>query len=233
METAEKAVKEAQEKLGNDHAVSAIAGQVSSCGLMVGEEVTSGSSIYIADTATMMIDISIDERNIGYVCNGMYVDIQDMMGNYYMGIVDSVSLSAKAENGVASFPAVVVVDNPDGMLMTNSYVDYTFVASQSDNCLVVPIQAVMNVTLAGDNGDMMGGDMMDPGMVDGDLIGEGDVSFPIDVIPEGGDMADPLPEGGDNVLPEGGEGEPAGGDVDVLPAEGGEDLVPLDDNAVP
>ena len=239
VETAEKAVEEAQEKLDNYHAVSPIAGQVISCGLMVGEEVTSGSSIYIADTATMMIDITIDERNIGYVSKGMMVDIRDMMGNYYMGIVDSVSLSAKAENGIASFPAVVVVDNPDGMLMTNSYVDYTFVASQSDNCLVVPIQAVMNVTLAEDDGTM-GGDMMDPGMVDGNF----------GVMPDGGDMM--IPEGGD-VLPESGEDEnadpvegendlPAGdgdtvglptGDGDTVGLPAGDDLVAIPDNAVP
>ena len=246
VETAEKAVEEAQEKLDNYHAVSPIAGQVISCGLMVGEEVTSGSNIYIADTATMMIDITIDERNIGYVSKGMMVDIRDMMGNYYMGIVDSVSLSAKAENGIASFPAVVVVDNPDGMLMTNSYVDYTFVASQSDNCLVVPIQAVMNVTLAEDDGTM-GGDMMDPGMVDGNF----------GVMPDGGDMmipegGDVLPEGGD-VLPESGEDEnadpvegendlPAGdgdtvglptGDGDTVGLPAGDDLVAIPDNAVP
>ena len=229
VETAEKAVEEAQEKLDNYHAVSPIAGQVISCGLMVGEEVTSGSSIYIADTATMMIDITIDERNIGYVSKGMMVDIRDMMGNYYMGIVDSVSLSAKAENGIASFPAVVVVDNPDGMLMTNSYVDYTFVASQSDNCLVVPIQAVMNVTLAEDDGTM-GGDMMDPGMVDGNF----------GVMPDGGDMM--IPEGGD-VLPESGEDENAdpvegendlpAGDGDTVGLPTGDDLVAIPDNAVP
>ena len=237
VDNAEKAVEDAQKKLDNYHAVSPISGQVISCGLMVGEEVSTGASIYIADTATMMIDISVDERNIGYVSTGMMVDIQDMMGNYYMGIVDSVSLSAKAENGVASFPAVVVVDNPEGMLMTNSYVDYTFVASQSDNCLIVPVQAVMNVTLPGEDG-MMGGGMMDPGMVDGNFgimpDGGDDV-----IVPEGGDV---LPEGEDGIIPEGGEdtSDPAeggvsqpveGGDIVVLPA--GDDLVAIPDNAVP
>lgn len=242
VDNAVKAVEEAQEKLDNYHAVSPIAGQVISCGLMVGEEVASGASIYIADTATMMIDISIDERNIGYVSKGMMVDIQDMMGNYYMGIVDTVSLSAKAENGVASFPAVVVVDNPDGMLMTNSYVDYTFVASQSDNCLVVPIQAVKNVTMPGEDGGFVQPDIMDVPMPD-----DGGM-----VIPEGGDMAIPeggdvLPEEGGDALPEEGDiapaedgGEPAepaddlpaeGGDIAVLPA--GDDLVAIPENAVP
>lgn len=207
VDTAQTAVEDAQKKLENYHAVAPISGQVISCGLMAGEEVSSGASIYIADTATMMIDISIDERNIGYVSTGMMVDIRDMMGNYYMGIVDSVSLSATAENGVASFPAVVVVDNPDGMLMTNSYVDYTFVASQSDNCLVVPIQAVINVSLPGEDGMMGGGDMM---------------------FPEGGDIS--IPQGGDIAVPEDEVAVPEDAGID-LAVDG--DVEVINDNEVP
>lgn len=244
VETAQEAVLDAQKKLDNYHATAPISGQVISCALVEGEELPDSASIYIADTATMMIDISIDERNIGYVSKGMMVDIQDMMGNYYMGVVDSVSLSAKAENGVAAFPAVVLVDNPEGKLMTNSYVDYTFVASQSDNCLIVPIQAVKNVTMPGEDGGFVQPDIMDVPMPDG-----GDM-----VIPEGGDMpVDDLPAGEDVTLPEGGDeggdaapaedGDLAAGDGDTvsLPAEGGDiavlpagdDLVAIPDNAVP
>ena len=99
----------------------------------------------------MTVDISIDERNIGYVKTGMMVNI-DQYGTPYMGIVESVSLTAKGENGVASFPAVVKVDNPDGSLMTGMYVNYSFVASQSDDCLTVPVQAVKYVSFAGIEG---------------------------------------------------------------------------------
>ncbi len=173
VETAQKAVEEAQKKLENYHATSPIAGKVLSLGgLMAGEAVPSGASIQIADTATMIVDVQIDERNIGYVTPGMMVDLQDQMGNYYMGTVETVALQAKAENGVAAFPATVVVDNPDGMLMTNSYVDYSFIASQSDNCLLVPIQAVMNVTLPQAGGDMMGTEGMGE---DGEIIPEAEV----------------------------------------------------------
>jgi multidrug efflux pump subunit AcrA (membrane-fusion protein) len=167
VDSAVETYNEAVAKLDNYHASSPISGRVLTCDLTLGEEVPSGASIYIADTATMMIDINIDERNIGYVSNGMWVDIQDMTGNYYTGVIDQVSLTAKAENGVASFPATVVVDNPDGLLMTGSYVDYTFVASQSSDCLVVPIQAVKTVTLSGDSA---GGDMDDSFDEDGEII---------------------------------------------------------------
>ncbi len=175
-----EALEEAQKKLDNYHAVSPIAGRILSLGgLAIGQEVSSGAQIQIADTSTMMIDISIDERNVGFVSPGMGVDIQDMMGNYYYGTVENVALTAKSENGVASFPATVVVDNPEGNLMSGSYVDYTFIASQSDGCLVVPIQAVKNVSLAhlqSNEGDMMGGE-------DG-IQDDGSVVVPEDAIPE-------------------------------------------------
>ena len=147
VDTAVKALEEAQKKLDNYHATAPISGKVLSCGLVAGETVSSGASIQIADTATMVVDINIDERNVGYVTTGMLVNLQDQMGNSYMGTVEQVALTAKAENGVANFPATVMVENPDGMLMTGTYVNYSFVASQSNDCLVVPVQAVMSVTL--------------------------------------------------------------------------------------
>lgn len=197
VDNALEALEEAQEKLDNYHAVSPIAGRVLSLGgLAIGQEVSSGSQIQIADTSTMMVDISIDERNVGFVSVGMGVDLQDMMGNYYFGTVETVALTAKSENGVASFPATVVVDNPEGSLMSGSYVDYTFIASQSDNCLVVPIQAVKNVSLAhlqADGGDAMGED----GMMD---MGDGSLMVPEDAIPE----AMVAPMGGGVMIMDGG-----------------------------
>lgn len=197
VDNALEALEEAQEKLDNYHAVSPIAGRVLSLGgLAIGQEVSSGSQIQIADTSTMMVDISIDERNVGFVSVGMGVDLQDMMGNYYFGTVETVALTAKSENGVASFPATVVVDNPEGSLMSGSYVDYTFIASQSDNCLVVPIQAVKNVSLAhlqADGGDAMGED----GMMG---VDDGSVMVPEDAVPE----AMVAPMGGGVMIMDGG-----------------------------
>ncbi len=149
VDDAVEALEDAQKKLDNYHAVSPISGRILSLGgLTVGEEVPSGAAIQIADTSTMVVDINIDERNVGYVSPGMMVDMQDQMGNYYTGTVEQVALTAKAENGVATFPATVTVENPEGLLMSGSYMDYTFIASQSDDCLIVPIQAVKNVSLA-------------------------------------------------------------------------------------
>lgn len=164
VDDAVKALEDAQKKLDNYHAVSPISGRILSLGgLAIGQEVPSGAAIQIADTSTMVVDINIDERNVGYVSPGMMVDMRDQMGNYYMGVVEQVALTAKAENGVATFPATVTVSNPEGLLMSGSYMDYTFIASQSDDCLIVPIQAVKNVSLAHlqtQDGGMEGGEMI-------------------------------------------------------------------------
>ena len=145
LKTAQEKLDTALKELSNYNAVAPISGTVLSCSLSEGMEVSSGQGITIADTSVMTVDISIDERNIGYVKTGMMVNI-DQYGTPYMGIVESVSLTAKGENGVASFPAVVKVDNPDGSLMTGMYVNYSFVASQSDDCIVVPMQSVKYVS---------------------------------------------------------------------------------------
>lgn len=191
VDDAVKALEEAQKKLENYHATAPISGRVLSCNLVSGENVASGQAIQIADTSTMIVDINIDERNVGYVSNGMMVNLQDQMGNSYMGVIEQIALTAKAENGVASFPATVVVDNPDGLLMTGTYIQYSFVASQSDNCLVVPIQAVMNVTLP--QTAMPGGEMgeggMEPGIDDG---GMGAAEPAVDAPAAGGPRAQSL-----------------------------------------
>ena len=187
--TKENALKAAQEKLdeanknlGTFNAVAPIAGTVLSCNLAEGTEVQSGQGITIADTSVMTVEISVDERNVRYVKPGMMVNI-DQYGTPYIGVVESVSQTANAENGVAVFPAVVKVDNPDGLLMSNMYVSYNFVASESDNCLVVPVQAVKYVTLpegAGTSGDMSGGETP----VDGEAATDGEL------MPDGGVIAD-------------------------------------------
>ena len=227
--TAEQKLKDAQETLSNYNAVAPMSGTVISCNLVEGSKVESGQGISIADTTVMIVDISIDERNIKYVKPGMMVQL-DQYGTPFMGIVDSVSPSAKAENGVSAFPAVVKVDNPDGSLMTNMYLQYSFVASQSDDCLLVPVQAVQYVSLSGQSGaEGMDPGMMDPGMegmdpgMEGDMTGEPapmDTPLPTETTPAETDA----PEGGDAATNDG---------VTVMPMEPGVADAPVADVAVP
>ena len=229
LKAAQEKLTEANNELSKYNATAPISGTILSCSLQAGMEVQSGQGITIADTTQMIIEISVDEMNARYIKTGMMVNI-DQYGTPYMGIVESVSMTASGENGVASVPAVVTVDNFDGSMIPGTYVSYSFVASESENCLVVPVQAVKyvtfdNVTLPDtlDAAPMEGGDGMDgmtdgmDGMTDGmDGMTDGDMMVPEDGMTDG----EMLPEEGVT-------------DGEMLPAEDSDMMVSGESVAVP
>ena len=218
LKAAQEKLEEATKELEKYNAVAPIDGTVLQCSLTEGQEVSSGQGITIADTSQMIIEIQVDERNARYIKAGMMVDI-NQYGTPYVGIVESVSMTASGENGVASIPAVVTVDNYDGSMIPGTYAEYSFVASESEDCLTVPVQAVKYVSFANvqlpetldadpsagmddgmmDDGMMDGGmmddGMMDDGMVDDGMVDDGMVDGGVEALPQsysGGAFADPL-----------------------------------------
>ena len=146
----------AEKNLANCEAVAPISGTVMGLMLSPGMEFSDNTAaLTIADTSTIIVDATVDERNVSYVKPGAYVEV-DQWGSVYSGVVDSLSLNSRAENGVARYPMVISVDNYDGTLMTGSYINYSLTASQNDNCLIVPIQCVKTVTMEdGSAGDVV------------------------------------------------------------------------------
>ena len=69
------------------------------------------------------------------------------MGHHGHGHGGSVSLSSTINNGVATYPMVISVDNTEETLQVNSYINYTLTASENDNCLILPIQCVRTTML--------------------------------------------------------------------------------------
>lgn len=142
---AQEGVTQAQENLAGLDAVAPIDGTVLAVGVAPGDEVTTGHvAVSIADTSTMVINASVDEMNVSSIRTGMDVEI-DQWGLTAWGVVESVSLSGQYENGVSRFPVVISVDNSEDLLRPGSYVNFSFTASQSDDCLLVPIQCVKYV----------------------------------------------------------------------------------------
>jgi len=147
LETAQEELRVAQENLANCHAVAPIGGKIIGLSVNVGDELPANSTLVtISDTSGIIVNATVDERNISYIKTGMMVDL-DQWGSYAMGMVESVSLSSTINNGVATYPIVISADNSGEMLQVNSYINYSLMASQNDNCLVLPIQAVRTVGL--------------------------------------------------------------------------------------
>ncbi len=231
LKAAQEKLEEATKELEKYNAVAPIDGTVLQCSLTEGQEVSSGQGITIADTSQMIIEIQVDERNARYIKAGMMVDI-NQYGTPYVGIVESVSMTASGEKGVASIPAVVTVDNYDGSMIPGTYAEYSFVASESEDCLTVPVQAVKYVsfanvqlpeTLDADPSAGMDDGMMDDGMMDDGMMDGGMVDGGVEALPQsysGGAFADPLGmvavpmPGGGGVVDGGSMGGSSGGASD-------------------
>ncbi|MCI2057287.1 MAG: HlyD family efflux transporter periplasmic adaptor subunit [Oscillibacter sp.] len=149
LDTAQQDLDKAQKNLDNMNAVAPIDGTVIGLSIAPGDELsgTAVTAITIADTTTMLIDATVDERNISYVQSGMSVDITDWSGNTYVGTVENISLTSTVTNGVASYPMSISVDNTEGLVVNGSNVNYSLIASQNDDCLVLPIQCVKYVQM--------------------------------------------------------------------------------------
>ena len=147
LETAREELEKAEKNLANCNAVAPIDGKVIGLTIQPGDEINTQQPILtISDTSSLIVNATVDERNISYIKPGMMVDL-DQWGNAAMGTVESVSLSSTVSNGVATYPMVVSMDNMEGMIQVNSNIQYSLIASQNDNCLVLPIQAVRTVSL--------------------------------------------------------------------------------------
>ena len=144
LETAREELEKAEKNLANCNAVAPIDGKVIGLTIQPGDEINTQQPILtISDTSSLIVNATVDERNISYIKPGMMVDL-DQWGNAAMGMVESVSLSSTVNNGVATYPMVVSMDNTEGMIQVNSNIQYSLIASQNDNCLIVPIQCVHN-----------------------------------------------------------------------------------------
>ncbi|SFP05638.1 Biotin-lipoyl like [Oscillibacter sp. PC13] len=145
LETAREDLETAQKNLANCNALAPIDGMVIGLTMQPGEEIAANTAVVtISDTSMITVTANVDERNISYIKPGMSVNL-DQWGTSGFGTVETVSLSSTVNNGVATYPITIAVDNTEGSIQVNSYINYTLVASENDNCLVLPLQSVRTV----------------------------------------------------------------------------------------
>ena len=111
--------------------------------LTPGQEVKSGDTVVmISNNVTMLVTITVDDRNISFIKPGNYVDL-DWNGQVYQGLVTSIDMGgAQAGQGMTSYPVTLTVDNVDGSLMDGAWLQYSFVTSESADCILVPPTSV-------------------------------------------------------------------------------------------
>ena len=147
IDQAQAALDEAQNALNNFNAVAPIDGTIITCTLTPGAEVKKDETvIIISNTTTMLVTINVDDKNISFVKPGSYVDL-DWNGMTYQGLVTSVDMgNAESGNGMTNYPVTLSVDNFDGSLMDGAWLQYSFVTSESSDCVVIPSSAVKYIS---------------------------------------------------------------------------------------
>ena len=143
IDAAQTKLEEAQKALGDFHAVAPIDGTVTSCTLTEGAEVKSGDTVVIiSNTTTMLVTITVDDKNISFIKPGDFVDL-DWNGNVYQGQVTAIDMGgAQSGQGMTNYPVTLSVDNFDGSLMDGAWLQYSFVTSESADCILVPASSV-------------------------------------------------------------------------------------------
>ena len=144
--TAREALEKAQADMAALNAVAPIDVSIVSCTLVEGGEVKAGDAVVtISNTTTMVVSITLDNQNIGFVKLGDLITLNDYNGNTYMGTVTNISTQGEVGQGMSTFPVTLEVDNSAGTLYAGSWLDYSFVTSQSADCVLVPTTAVKSV----------------------------------------------------------------------------------------
>ena len=151
IDAAQQKLDEAMEALADFNAVAPIDGTVTSCNLTEGQEVKSGDTVVmISNNVTMLVTISVDDRNISFIKPGSYVELKDWNENVFQGLVTSIDMSGSqggdsmmgGSSGGTKYPVTLTVDNFNGALMEGMGLQYSFVTSESEACVMVPTACV-------------------------------------------------------------------------------------------
>ena len=143
IDAARETLDGALKALNDFNAVAPIDGTVTSCTLTPGAEVKSGDTVLIiSNNTTMLVTINVDDKNISFIHPGDFVSL-DWNGQMYQGQVTAINMGgAQAGQGMTNYPVTLTVDNFDGSLMEGAWLRYSFVTSQSDDCIIVPTTSV-------------------------------------------------------------------------------------------
>ena len=139
---------EAMKAMADFNAVAPIDGTVTSCNLVEGQEVKSGDTvIMISNNVTMLVTINVNDQNISFIKPGSYVELKDWSDNVFQGLVTSIDMSGGqggdgmmggGSGGGTNYPVTLTVDNFGGALMEGMTLQYSFVTSESAECVMVP-----------------------------------------------------------------------------------------------
>ncbi len=143
LKNAELSMQETLDSLDDYSIKSPISGTVITKNAKAGDTVdrtnSSTTLMVVADISRLKFSMEIDELDISSVNEGQMVEItcDALPGEEFQGSITSVSVEGTATNGVTTYTADVIIDNP-GNLRPSMNIDASVIVDSANNVLMVP-----------------------------------------------------------------------------------------------
>lgn len=140
---AKLSLQEQQKKLEDYSIKSPISGTVITKNAKAGDTIDKTNSttvlMVVADVSKLKFKLNIDELDVSKVNEGQTVEItcDALPSEVFYGVIDNVSVEGTATNGVTTYSAEVIIDEP-GNLRPSMNVDATIIIESAQNVLRVP-----------------------------------------------------------------------------------------------
>ncbi len=214
-ENSELTMQQSRESLEDYSIKSPISGTVLTKTAKAGDTIDKTNSteilMVVADISKLKFDLEIDELDVSKVSVGQQVSITSdaLEGEEFIGEITNVSVEGTATNGVTTYNAEVIINEP-GNLRPSMNVDASVIVESATDTLLVPTGDIR--TVMGKNYVFVKDASEDDQMPQGQRPGQ---------MQEGGDTGE-APEG---------MGDAAGGPPAGMPESGGETAPAADENA--
>ena len=100
----------------------------------------------VADISKLKFELSIDELDISKVSEGQQVSItcDALPDETFLGYITTISVEGTAQNGVTTYTAEVVIDEP-GNLRPSMNIDASVITASAENVLLIPTEDIKTV----------------------------------------------------------------------------------------
>ena len=148
--SAELSMSETKDSLEDYSITSPISGTVITKNAKAGDTIDRTNSqtalMVVADISKLKFSMEIDELDISTVHEGQEVDItcDALPGEEFLGKITSISVEGTATNGVTTYTAEVVIDEP-GNLRPSMNVDASIIIESAENVLIAPVEDVKTI----------------------------------------------------------------------------------------
>ncbi len=148
--SAQLSMEETRDSLDDYSITSPISGTVITKNAKAGDTIdrtnSSTALMVVADISKLKFSLEIDELDISTVHEEQAVDItcDALPGERFVGKITSISVEGTATNGVTTYTAEVVIDEP-GNLRPSMNVDASIIIESAENVLMAPIEDVKTI----------------------------------------------------------------------------------------